>query len=73
MIKKSGSNTTALNALLKKGVLLSEKKQEDRIQAYTGKLIPPLVLNPFQEQALLDTEMAFENGKVGQRKVHFFG
>ena len=65
LIKKSGSNTTALNALLKKGVLLSEKKQEDRIQAYTGKLIPPLVLNPFQEQALLDTEMAFENGKVG--------
>ncbi|MBK7964022.1 MAG: primosomal protein N' [Bacteroidetes bacterium] len=64
LIKKSGSSTSALNALLKKNVLISERRQEDRIGVYKGELILPLKLNPYQEQSLQQTELAFENGKV---------
>jgi primosomal protein N' (replication factor Y) (superfamily II helicase) len=64
LIKKSGSNSTALNALIKKNVFLSDKRQEDRIGVYSGELILPLKLNPHQEKSLLETEFAFENGKV---------
>lgn len=64
LIKKSGSNAAALNALIKKNVLISEKRQEDRIGIYTGELILPLKLNPYQVKSLLEAELAFENGKV---------
>ncbi|MBL7922809.1 MAG: primosomal protein N' [Bacteroidia bacterium] len=64
LLKRSGSTAAALNALVRKGVLKVKKRQEDRIAAYTGSLIEPLVLNPYQEQSLKETKFAFEQGKV---------
>lgn len=64
LLKKSGGSVAALNALLKKKVLISTKRQEDRIQVFKGEILPPLALNPFQVQALRETELAFLNGKV---------
>jgi len=64
LLKKSGGTSTILNALIKKKVLISTKRQEDRIGVYTGEILPPLALNPYQVQAMRETEHAFENGKV---------
>ena len=64
LLQKSGSNAAALQALIKKEVFIAYRQQADRIPVYKGELIEPVKLNPYQEQALLETRAAVDQGKV---------
>ena len=64
LLKKSGVASSVLGALIKKKVFHSFKRREDRISKYKGALVDPLSLNPYQVQALSETRLAFEEGKV---------
>jgi primosomal protein N' (replication factor Y) len=64
LLKKSGSDAAALNALIKKGVLVKEQMEVDRIQEYNGTPLPLFALNAFQEQAYIEVKHAFSDKKV---------
>lgn len=64
LLKKSGAGHAALQALIKKRVLVLETRREDRMPLFKGNLKQPFQLNPFQQQALLEIQHAFSGRKV---------
>lgn len=64
LLKKSGSDAAALNALLKKGILVKEQVEVDRIPEYNGNPVPLFALNAYQEQAYAEVKQAFSEKKV---------
>jgi primosomal protein N' (replication factor Y) len=56
------ASTSAFNALVKQGIFMLSQKVEGRLKAYAGSLIPPAILNPFQEQAFHEIQHAFDEG-----------
>ena len=64
LLHRTGSDHSALNGLLRKGVLVKESRQEDRIARYNGEEEPLNALNQFQTQSLTEVDEAFKEEKV---------
>ncbi|CAN5490130.1 primosomal protein N' [soil metagenome] len=64
LVKKAGVTPAIMQSLLKKEVFLAEKQQVDRLAPYSGEVIPPKTLNPYQVQSLKEIKVAFEAKKV---------
>ncbi|MFN8152705.1 MAG: primosomal protein N' [Bacteroidia bacterium] len=64
LLKKSGVKLSVLQALVKKGVFEIFQRRVDRIGHYNGPVVPPLVLNNWQEQAILQIREGLDEHKV---------
>lgn len=64
LLRQAKSDSAALNGLLRKGILIKESRQEDRIERYNGKELPLNPLNSYQLQALTELKEAFDARKV---------
>lgn len=64
LLKRADATLAALQALVRKEVLVLETRLEDRIPRYRGSIIEPFALNPHQQQALQEIRHAFELKKV---------
>lgn len=64
LMKIPDASASALSALVKSGVFELSKRVEGRLKAYQGKILPPAALNPHQIQALHETDLALEQGRV---------
>ena len=63
-VVKSGVGAPALNALIKKGVLLEKVIVKDRLANYDGELLPVAQLNGPQQNALNEIKAGFEKHNV---------
>ncbi len=64
LLKKANVQSSVLQQLVKKNIMVVEKQQCDRLPTYDGPLLPPKKLNTYQEQSLSEIRYAFEEGKV---------
>lgn len=64
LLKKSGSDTTALTALVKKNILNKIIVEVDRISPFTGPQAELNELNDYQQKAFVEIKSAFEESKV---------
>jgi primosomal protein N' (replication factor Y) (superfamily II helicase) len=78
-LKNEGVNSSAVNSLIKKGILLSETRIVGRISARGEKLVPPLALSPEQAASLEKIRLDFEekhavllHGVTGSGKTEIY-
>lgn len=63
-LEEKGVSISALQTLIKNGILHSERLQLDRIKLKDNELISKKELNPFQHQALIEIKTFFEKDDI---------